>query len=53
MEHIIITHVQGSYFRLAPAAGYLLYNIPSGRFVSEAVVKEKQFGQFRAESIAV
>jgi hypothetical protein len=51
MEHIIVTALSKGYFRLTPEEGYQLYNIRTRQFYSEAVVKEKDFKNWRAVSV--
>lgn len=46
MEHIIIEYLSDGYVRLTPEEGYQLFSLALQRFVSEAVVEEKQMNQF-------
>ena len=48
MENIIIKDLQNGYYRLKPAKGYRLLNTALNAFVSEAVVKEENFRNFKA-----
>lgn len=51
MEHIIVTDLGNSFFRLRAEEGYRLWAKILNRFVSEAVVKEDKFKNFKAIAI--
>lgn len=48
MEHIIVKELEGGYVRLKAERGYRLFSLALDRFVSEAVVKEKDTTLFKA-----
>lgn len=51
MEHINIKDLENGYFKLTPDEGYTLYNIRTRQTYSEAVVKEKDFKNWKAVSV--
>lgn len=48
MENIRVTDLGNGFFRLVAEEGFRLYALNLGRFVSEAVVKEESFKNFKA-----
>lgn len=47
-ENIIYKDLENGYFQLKAKKGFILYSIRLNRAVSEAVVKEEEFKNFKA-----